>query len=62
MKPFEAIVSKEKTVVIVDISNTRPEEAIIALREAQQQIALLPRNSVLILTDATNAIYNKESA
>jgi hypothetical protein len=23
---------------------------------------LLPRNSVLILTDATNAIYNKESA
>jgi hypothetical protein len=34
MKPFEAIVYKEKTIVIVDISNTRPEEAIIALREA----------------------------
>ena len=62
MKPFESIYYKGKTIVIVDISNTKPEEAIIALREAQPQIALLPLKSALIVTDATNAIYNKESA
>lgn len=28
----------------------------------QPQIATLPRNSVLILTDATNARYNRQSA
>jgi len=62
LKPFESLSYNGKTIVIVDISNTRPEEAIPALREAQQQIALLPRKSVLILTDATNAVFNKESA
>jgi hypothetical protein len=62
MKPFESIYYRGKTIIIVDISNTKPEEAIIALREAQQQIALLPLKSVLILTEVTNAIYNKESA
>ena len=62
MKPFETISYKEKTIVIVDISNTKPGEAIIALREAQEQISKLPPKSALILTDATNAVYNGASS
>ena len=62
LNPFELSSYKGKTIVIVDISNTKPQETIPALREAQQQIALLPEKSVLILTDVTNAIYNTESA
>jgi hypothetical protein len=62
MKPFESISYKGKTIIIVDISNTKPNEAIVALQEAQQEIAKLPPKSALILTDATNAIYNKASS
>jgi hypothetical protein len=62
VKPFESIAYNGKTIVIVDVSNTKFEEAIPVLQEAQEQIALLPRNSVLVLTDARNAIFNAESA
>ena len=59
---FETVSYQGKTIVIVDIANTKPDEAIAALQEAQQQISKLPPKSALILTDATNAVYNKASS
>lgn len=61
-KPFESVSYKGKTIVVVDVSNTKFDEAIPVLQEAQQQIALLPRDSALVLTDARNAVFNAESA
>jgi hypothetical protein len=52
---------KDKVVFIFDISGTQPEEAIIAMREAQKEISKQPLRSVLILTDATDAVFNYAS-
>lgn len=62
MKPFDTITYKGKTIVIVDISGTKPEEAIVTLREAQKKISELPPKSVLILTDVTDAVFNATSS
>jgi hypothetical protein len=60
MKPYEAVSYKGKSVVVVDIANTKPAETISALNVAQKQISLHPTNSVLILTDVTGTTYNNE--
>ncbi len=62
MKPFEFIHYKGKSIAIVDISNTTPEEAIAYFQVAQPQIARLPLHSALILTDSTGARFTQESA
>ena len=62
MKPCEVITYRGKPVVIVDISNTNPEESIAYFPQAQRIIAGFPEKSALVLTDATNARYSIESA
>ncbi len=62
MKPFEVVDYKGKRIAVLDISNSKPAEAVAAYKGAQQKIMAMPKNSVLILTDASNAVYNKDSA
>lgn len=62
MKPCEVVTYKGKQIVIVDISNSTPEEAIAYFPEAHKIIAQFPPHSALILTDATKARYSLESA
>ena len=61
MKSYDEVIHNGKNIVIVDLSNTTPEQAIVIMREAQEKIAQMPPHSVLILTDVTNARYNAES-
>jgi hypothetical protein len=61
MKPCEKVIYKGKTVVVVDISYSKPDEAIAYLNEAHKIIAQLPPKSALILTDASEAIFNGAS-
>ncbi len=62
LKPFDSISYNGKTIHIVDISNTKPEEAIAVLAEVQAHLSLLPDRSALVLTDASNAVFNSASA
>jgi hypothetical protein len=62
MKSFEFVTYKGKQIAVVDFANTTPEESIAIMREAERQIALLPPKSALVLTDATNAVYNRATA
>ena len=61
MKPCEVVTYHGKLIIIVDISNTTPEEAIAYFPHAQKIIAQFPPQSALILTDVINASYTKES-
>ena len=62
MATYKVIEHKGKKIHIVDIANTKPEEAIVLLADSQKKIAALPPKSALIITDATNAVYNNDSA
>ena len=46
---------------MVDVSNTTTDQLLAALLDAQKKISRMPENSVLILTDGTNAAYNKDT-
>lgn len=59
---FREVVYKGKTIVIVDLSNLQPKEAIGAVLRSQPLIAMHPPKSVLILTDVTNAAYDTEGS
>lgn len=61
MKAFEIIPYKGKNIAMVDISNTTTEQVLVALVDAQKKISKMPENSVLIMTDGTNAAYNKDT-
>ncbi len=61
MPEFVTHTFKGKMITTVDISNTKPQEAIPLLIEAQEKIAAMPLKSVLILTDVTNASYDAAS-
>ena len=61
MKALELIPYKDKSIVMVDISNTTTEQLVSALKDAQAKISKMPANSALILTDATKAAYNSET-
>lgn len=61
MKPCEVVIHQGKAVVIVDISDTTPQEAIDYFPQAAQIIATFPPQSALILTDSTNARFSQES-
>jgi hypothetical protein len=62
MEKCTSVIHRGKTIIFVDISNTFPEQAISILTEAQKKISALPPKSALILTDASNAVYNTESS
>jgi hypothetical protein len=60
MKPSETISHKGKKITLVDLAHTAPAETLAILQDAQMRIAENPPKSVLILTDATDTVYNKE--
>ena len=48
-------------VVVIDLAHTTPDEAIPILTQAGELIESFPAHSVRAFTDATGAIYSKES-
>ena len=62
MKSFEFIHYKGEQIAVVDLANTNVDEINAILMEARKQICRLPQKSALILTDVTNAIYNRASS
>jgi hypothetical protein len=58
MNAFKIVKHKEKDVVIIDISNQSAIDIVKGLRSAQEEIIKYPEKSLLVLTDATNAVYN----
>ncbi len=52
---------KEKKIIEVDLSKCSPQETITTINEAIALIKTQPRNSVLLLTDVTDAVQNKDS-
>ncbi len=48
-------------VVVIDLAHTTPEEAIPIMTKAGELIESFPAHSVRAFTDATGAIYSKES-
>jgi hypothetical protein len=61
LKAFEIILYRGKFIAMVDISNTTTEQLLAALLDAHKKISKMPAHSVLILTDGTNAAYNKDT-
>ncbi len=53
---------KGKTIIILDVSKCPPEDTLKVLEEAKSMIAKLPPKSALVLTDVTEATYNKPVA
>jgi hypothetical protein len=53
------VTHKGKRIVIVDISNCTSDKISPFLDEAQRKIATFPPKSALILTEVTNAVYDK---
>ena len=62
MSRFEILSHKGKQIVLVDLSNSQPEETLKVLPIAKVAIAKLSPKSALVLTDVTNAVYNKDVA
>jgi hypothetical protein len=60
MKAYEIISHKGKSIVVVNLSNNAPTETISSLKEAHKRISENPAKSVLLLTEVTNAVYNKD--
>lgn len=48
--------------MMLDLSQTRPEEAMRVIESAQPIVAATPPKSVLFLTDVRGAVYNRESS
>lgn len=49
-----------KDILVLDFSNSRTEEVLQVIEDATLLISTLPRQSVLTLTDVTNARFNEE--
>lgn len=62
MERVSTIIYKGKSIILVDLSSLPPEETLKVLPQAKAVIAKCPPKSALILTDVTNAVYNKEVA
>jgi len=61
MERFYTISHKGKKIVVLDYSNTSPEEAIAFFADAHRRIATYPPKSALIFADATQARFNEAS-
>jgi hypothetical protein len=62
MKRVQALSHKNKQIILVDLSQTGPEEALPLIDEAETLVARSQPKSALILTDVTGARYNRETA
>ncbi len=61
MNPFMLISHKGKNMVVSDMSNTTPAQAMAAAGELLQKLSMLPPKSALLLIDLTNSQFNQES-
>jgi len=62
MKACTTIIHKGKTIVVADVAGATSEEAMLIMQDAQKKIVALPPKSVLLLTDATDVAYNRDTA
>jgi hypothetical protein len=62
MSRFGTLSHKGKQIILVDLSNSAPEETLRVLPIAKVAISRLPPKSALVLTDVTGATYNKDVA
>lgn len=62
MDRLKTTMHQGKRVILLDLSNAKPEEILPLLLKAHELVAKQPAKSALILTDVTNATYNKEVA
>ncbi len=51
---------EEKDILFLDFSNTRTDEVLKIIEDAKRVISTKPENSLLTLTDVTNARFNEE--
>ena len=62
MERVQTLVHKGQEVVIVDLSHSAPEETLKTLPVAAELVRSKPPKSQLILTDVSDATYNKAVA
>jgi hypothetical protein len=62
MPRYQLVMHQGKKIILADFSNTKPDEQLLAFPEIQKHISANPEKSVLLLTDVTNAVYNKASS
>ena len=60
MERVKFIKHEEKDILFLDFSNTRTEEVLKIIEDAKRVISTKPMNSLLTLTDVTNACFNDE--
>jgi hypothetical protein len=51
---------QEKEILFLDFSNSKTEEVLKIIEDAKRVISAKPENSLLTLTDVTNARFNEE--
>ncbi|HPH97496.1 MAG TPA: STAS/SEC14 domain-containing protein [Anaerolineaceae bacterium] len=56
------ITHKGKSIILVDLSDSQPNDTLEALPAAKPLISKAGPKSALVLTDVTNAVYNKDVA
>ena len=49
---------QEKDILFLDFSNTKTDEVLKIIEDAKRVISAMPKNSLLTLTDVTNARFN----
>jgi len=60
MERVKFIKHEEKDILFLDFSNTRTDEVLKIIEDAKRVISTKPMNSLLTLTDVTNARFNDE--
>jgi hypothetical protein len=61
MLPFSVIKHKGTAIVLSDMSNTNPQEAMQAAMDLLKKLATLPKKSALLMIDLTNSKFDKQS-
>lgn len=51
---------REKEILLLDFSNSGTDEVLKIIEDAKRVISTMPENSLLTLTDVTNARFNEE--
>jgi hypothetical protein len=62
MEKVRSIFHRGKNIILLDLSNCKPEESIGILPAARETIARCAPKSALVLTDVTGASYNQAIA
>jgi len=62
MDRIKKITQNGKTIILVDLSNAKPEDVVTTIPLAYSTISTYAAKSALVLTNVTNATYNKDVA